>query len=274
MSFQLVRSPNPPQGCVASGFQNDGAGTVWTAVAHTNHGDIPGKAIGNNCWYSYGGKEESTNNFSYLTMRNWKLVRNTGSPPQGAIAAGFQNDGAGTVWAAIAHTNHGEIPGKAIGNNCWYPYGGKEESTNNFSWIVSGYDLVRNSGSPPPGAIASGFQNDGAGTVWSAVAHTNQGEIPGKAIGNNCWYPYGGKEESTNNFSWVVGYNWRLERNGGFAPQGSIASGFQNDGAGTVWSAVAHTNHGDIPGKAIGNNCWYSYGGREESTNNFSWLVC
>jgi len=38
--------------------------------------------------------------------------------------------------AVVAHTNHGDIPGKAKGNECWYPYGGREESTNYFSYIV------------------------------------------------------------------------------------------------------------------------------------------
>jgi len=269
--FQLVRSQQTPQGAVACGHQNDGAGTVWAAVAHSNHGDIPGKAIGNNCWFPYGGREETTNNFSWVVCRNWRLIRNNGGPAGGAIITGHQNDGAGQVWHAVAHTNHGDIPGKAIGNECWYPYGGREETTNNFSWIVSAFDLVQGGGVPQH-AIACGHQNDGAGTLYTALAHTQHGDIPGKAMGTTCWYPYGGREETTNNFSWVLSRGWRLERGGSNPPHG-LAIGHQNDGAGTVWACVAHTNHGDIPGKAIGTTCWYPYGGREETTNNFSWVV-
>jgi len=270
MTFQLVRSSNPPQGSLQTGFQNDGAGALWAAVAHTNHGDIPGKAKGNECWYPYGGKEETTNNFSYVCGRNFTLVQNQGAPAPGALQTGFQNDGAGALWAAVAHTQWGEIPGKAKGNECWFPYGGRENSTNNFSWVCSAWDLVK--GGCPQNGVRSGFQNDGAGELWSVVAHTEHGDIPGKGKGNECWYPYGGRENSTNNFSWVVAIGWRLER-GNAPPQNGFPVGFQNDGAGTLWAAVAHTNHGDIPGKAKGNECWYPYGGREETTNNFSWLV-
>ena len=48
---------------------------------------------------------------------------------------GFQNDGAGRLWCAIAHTEHGRIPGKAKGNDCWYPYGGKEHHTHDFTFV-------------------------------------------------------------------------------------------------------------------------------------------
>jgi len=51
MSFKLVRGEVPSKGAV-TGNQTDGAGTVWMVVAHTAHGDIPGKAIGHNCWYA------------------------------------------------------------------------------------------------------------------------------------------------------------------------------------------------------------------------------
>jgi len=270
MSFQLVRSSNPPQGSLQTGFQNDGAGALWCAVAHTNHGDIPGKAKGNDCWYPYGGKEHGTNNFSYVVSRNFRLVRSN-YPPPGALQCGFQNDGAGALWATVAHTNHGDIPGKGKGGDCWYSYGGQEHATNNFSWVVNSWDLVRG-GYAPQDSVKAGFQNDGAGDLWCIIAHTNWGDIPGKGKGNDGWFSYGGKEHATNNFSWVIARGWRLEK-GNHPPQNGLPVGHQNDGAGTLWAVVAHTNHGDIPGKGKDNSCWYPYGGQEHSTNNFSWVV-
>jgi len=127
-------------------------------------------------------------------------------------------------------------------------------------------------GFAPQEGVRAGHQNDGAGDLWCVVAHTNHGDIPGKGKDNTCWYPYGGREETTNNFSWVVAHGWRLER-GNRPPNNGLPVGHQNDGAGTLWAAVAHTNNGDIPGKAKDNTCWYPYGGREEATNNFSWIV-
>jgi len=79
----------------------------------------------------------------------------------------------------------------------------------------------------------------------------------------------------TNDFSWVVSHVWRLEKSGGGGPPlGAIISGHQNDGAGELWAGVAHTPHGDIPGKAKGDICWYPYAGKEELTHDFSWVVC
>src|SRR5690606_15360948 len=101
MSFQLVKSSNPPQGSLQTGFQNDGAGQLWAAIAHTQWGDIPAKAKGGECWFAYGGQEHSTNNFSYVVARNFRLVKSGFAPP-GALQTGFQNDGAGQLWSAVA----------------------------------------------------------------------------------------------------------------------------------------------------------------------------
>lgn len=274
MSFELAKASQPPPNAVPCGFQNDGAGTVWLAVAHTPQGNIPGKAKGNTCWYPYGGKETVASNFSYVVMKTgWRLEKFNGDTPGNAIACGNQTDGAGTVWGAVAHTPHGNIPGKAKGGNCWYPYGGNELSTNNFSWIVPRFSLVK-SHIAPQNSIPCGMQNDGAGIVWLAVANTPHGTIPGKAIGNTCWYSYGGKETPTNDFSYVTSGPWKLEPNtNGTPPANAFPCGFQTDGFGTLWGAVAHTPYGNIPGKAAGNNCWYPYGGKETMTNSFSWVV-
>jgi len=271
LAFHLVK--NEQQG-IATGHQNDGAGTLYTAVAHTNHGDIPGKAKGNTCWYPYAGKEEYTQDFSYVACPTFKLSKAcNGVIPRHSIATGHQNDAAGTLYAGVAHTNHGDIPGKANANTCWYPYGGKEELTQNYSYVISAFDLVK--GNQPNNAVACGFQNDGAGTLYAAVAHhTTHGNIPGKAKDNTCWYAYGGNEVYTNDFSWVVSSGWKLEKNAGYTPTDAFPVGHQNDGAGTLYAAVAHhTNHGNIPGKAKDNTCWYPYAGKEVYTNDFSWIV-
>jgi len=272
MAFQLVKSHAPPMNTPA-GHQPD-FGPVFLAVAHTSHGNIPCKASGNNAWYPYGGKEHSTHDFSYVVVPGHQIVHNAGGVPPRAIAVGHQNDGAGTLWGAIAHSSHGKIPGKAIGNSCWYSYGGAEHQTNQFDWIVAApffLNPVAHSHNPSAN-VPHGFQNDGAGQVHVAIAHTQWGNIPGKAKGNSCWFPYGGKEHQTNNFSWLEVPGHQVVPNSGFVPPNAVAAGNQTDGAGTLWAAIAHTSHGNIPGKAIGNNCWYAYGGAEHQTNSFSWI--
>jgi len=272
MAFQLVKGPQAPPNTPAGHQPN--FGPLSLAVAHSQWGNIPAKAAGNQAWFPYGGKEHCTSDFSWVIVNGHQIVRNAGGPPPRAVACGHQNDGAGTLWGVIAHTPHGNIPAKAIGNNCWYPYGGAEHSTNEFSWVVAPqFALVNHQHSPSPTPTTpAGNQTDGAGTVWVAVAHTQWGNIPGKAIGNNCWFPYGGKEHLSNNFSWLDVPGHQIVRNSGFAPPNAVAAGNQTDGAGTLWAAIAHTPQGNIPGKAIGNNCWYAYGGAEHATNNFSWI--
>jgi len=271
--FTLVRSPQPPQ-FTPQGFQNDGAGVVHLAVAHTNHGDIPAKAIGNNCWYAYGGAEHATNNFSWVEVKNASFVKSPQNPPPNAVICGHQNDGAGQLWAALAHTQWGNIPAKAKPGNAWFAYGGKEHATADFSWIVQSFGLVNVAASPhPPATAVAGNQTDGAGVVHLAVAHTQWGDIPAKAKGNQAWFPYGGAEHATNNFSWVSVPGYQLVPNQGSPPPKAVVAGHQNDGAGQLWAAIANTQWGTIPAKAIGNNAWFAYGGKEHTTNNFSWVV-
>eukprot|EP01126_Amoeba_proteus_P050658 TRINITY_DN5_c0_g2_i7.p4 TRINITY_DN5_c0_g2~~TRINITY_DN5_c0_g2_i7.p4 ORF type:complete len:118 (-),score=22.92 TRINITY_DN5_c0_g2_i7:69-422(-) len=114
-------------------------------------------------------------------------------------------DGSGELHLALAHTPHGDIPAKARGNTAWYPYGGAEHTTNDFSWIVvPNWSLQPSNGQAPPHNAISGRQNDGA-QIWAAMARTQKGsQIPAKASGTTCWYPYGGKEHTTNTFSWIV----------------------------------------------------------------------
>ena len=126
-------------------------------------------------------------------------------PPTNGLKLGEQEDG--EYWLAIAKSQWGTIPGKANGKGeCWYPYGGKEYYvTKEFAYVTSirPTKLVKNC-SPPPFAIMSGYQTDGAGYVYAAVAESEYGKIPGKAKGDTCWYSYDHQEHSTKNFSWVV----------------------------------------------------------------------
>jgi len=265
--MSLSRTPgHPPPYSLCPGKQHDNPNRLYAVVAHTQFGDIPGKALGNNCWYAYGGKEHTTHDFSYILGAHG-LSRNHGSAPAYAAALGRQND-CGTVYVAVAHVPEGDVPGKALGNTCWYPYGGVEKTTADFSWVVSPLVNVGQCGQPGWHGCPHGVQNDGAGNVYCAIAHGAHGDIPGKAQGNTCWYAWGGAEHVTHNFSWVVGHAHLEKTHSPHHP----ALGRQND-CGAVWVAIANTPHGTIPGKAIGNTCWYPYGGKEHTTHDFHYVV-
>ena len=127
------------------------------------------------------------------------------SPPENGLKLGKQRWE--DMWVAIANTEWGTIPGKANKDGtCWYPYNNTEHRTSHeFAYVTSirPTKLVK-SYTPPPLAILSGYQNDGAGYFYAAVADTDSGTIPGKARNGVCWYPYGGGEHKTINFSYVV----------------------------------------------------------------------
>lgn len=132
---------NPPQHAVQCGHQRDGSGNYWGAVAHTEWGEIPCKARGSEAWFTYFGREYATNQFSYIVVANgWHLEKHQGRVPQNALRVGYENNGGGNRYLAVAHTEWGEIPAKAgTGGECWFGYGGKEMVTSAFSWVVGGY---------------------------------------------------------------------------------------------------------------------------------------
>jgi len=115
--------------CAAQGCQQD-IGPLWCCIALTqSQGRIPGKTDGQTCWYSYGGGEHETSDFELFQGQLFSKT-STGIEPQG-----HQTDGAGDVWCAVAHTAFGKIPGKAQAGTCWYPYNGKEDTTDSFEFV-------------------------------------------------------------------------------------------------------------------------------------------
>jgi len=242
----------------APGFQRDGAGRLWCAIANSEWGRIPGKAKDGTCWFPYGGQEHETSDFDYYPV-NTKSHR-----PRGEHHTEDEN---GRYYCAIAKTPHGKIPGKANEEGtCWYPYGGEEHTAEKFKYVSWDWDAESSSSSSDSDKeeIAPGFQTDGAGYLWCAVANTEHGKIPGKAKDGTCWYPYGGEEHETSDFDYVRVR--RLSKH----PR-CDAQGDQHDGAGELWCAVAKSEHGKIPGKAKDGECWYPYGGEEHSTSNFKY---
>ena len=209
------------------------------------------------------------------------LVQNTseGGPPCDAAKLGHETKGSGDHWCVVAHTQWGNIPGKANGNSsCWYPYGGKEYRTNDFSWIVTNSTLVKvkNTDTMPAGALRLGYQIDGQGLLYVAVAKTEHGEVPGKAKNGTCWYPFGGKEHRTTEFSWVIrACSHALEEIPTDVPMVDVmTAGFQNDKDGYLCIALANTTWGSIPGRATEKTCWFAHGGNEKNTTDFKWLRC
>lgn len=278
---------DPPPDALKLGWQDNDSSHYYLAVASTEWGRIPGKAKDGTCWFSYWGNEHEADEFDYVTHPNTMItVPNTGDgPPPGARPIGYQNDGRGDQYAAIANTEWGTIPGKACDDTCWYPYGGAEYETDDFEYVACSrvsdpyhekmdIDFVKQC-DPPANGLMMGYQNDGGGDHWVAVADTEYGKIPGKAKDGTCWYCYNGEEYTTEDFHYVVYTSpHKLVRNDNLGPpDGAAAVGSQTDGRGDQYAAIALTEWGRIPGKAEGNTCWYPFDGQEHETYDFEWVV-
>jgi len=276
---------SPPANALNIGYQDD-SGEYHVAVANTEWGRIPGKARNGTCWYSYWGKEYESDDFDYITHPNsMTTVPNTGDgPPPGARPIGYQDDGRGDQYAAIANTEWGRIAGKACDNLCWYPYNGQEYETEDFEYLTClrvndachesmDIDFVQQSDIPENG-LKFGYQDDGRGEHCIAVAETEWGKIPGKAQDGTCWYCYNGQEYETDSFHYVVHTSpHKLVRNDNLGPpDGAIVTGSQTDGRGDQYAAIALSEWGRIPGKAEGNTCWYPFNGDEHETYDFEWI--
>lgn len=118
-------------------------------------------------------------------------------------AKGFQTDGAGEHKCCVVKTSHGRIPGKFKDGTAWYPYGGYEHATDDRSSIKVLHDGYLLPMGEAAGYPSHGYQNDGAGEQWCAIAHTKWGTIPGKARAGECWFSYGGREYTTRHFQYV-----------------------------------------------------------------------
>lgn len=128
-----------------------------------------------------------------------------------AFRLGHQFD-SGDYYCVLAKSEFGVIPGKGKPGNdsCWFPYGGEEHSCDDFEWISSNGQGVmlrpsRGEGEDiPDGALALGFQEDDGENYYVVVAHTEEGDIPGKGKDGKCWYSFGGEERRAEDFSYVI----------------------------------------------------------------------
>jgi len=266
----------PPCDKFKLGHQNDGAGHLWCVLANTPHGVIPAKGKQGTAWYAYGGKEHETKDFQFATAHDdchAVLEKSKHGVPHGTVK-GRQND-SGEYHMVVCHTTHGNIPGKSNGKKGWYSYGGKELETHDFSFVVvrKNFRKVKNVGQIPPcNKFKLGHQNDGAGHLWCVLADTPHGVIPAKGKQGKAWYAFGGKEHETTDFHHLeTPVKTHLQKSSHGAPHGTV-KGRQHD-SGEYHMAVCHTPHGDIPGKSNGRKGWYSYGGKELESHDFSFVV-
>ena len=122
---------------------------MWFCLHETKrHGIQIGKATKNEFWYGLGGLEYCERGTNFLTGDVFFECGFPESWRHGDITL----EGYGPVWFALAQTAHGNIPGKASRNACWYTLHGREYMITTGFWYFNRanlqyhYDKERNRG--------------------------------------------------------------------------------------------------------------------------------
>lgn len=111
---------------------------LYICRAEYNGGVHPGKVVGNNCNFGWGGEEILAPFYEVLTApRNVRIVwieASNGRVPAGAIAGGIEANE--DRFICRASHNKGVHPGKIVGSNCNISWGGQEILKRNYQVAV------------------------------------------------------------------------------------------------------------------------------------------
>lgn len=119
------------------GGREDGKNLILCA-GFKNNGYHPGKIVGQDCHFSWGGKEVLA--ASYYTLRvndirryKWTAASQGKVPPR-AVQGGHENGHA--LYICRAGYKGGVHPGKVVGGNCNFGWGGAEVRSPNYEVLV------------------------------------------------------------------------------------------------------------------------------------------
>ena len=135
-----------------------------------------------------------------------------------------------------------------------------------FSWNFATNGFV------PSGAIVGGWEP--GRTLYVCHGWYGGGLHPGKIVGNNCNIGWGGKEITLNSYEVLVGDNTRVrwvDASYGGIPAGAISGGYEAGRPNLFVCRVAY--YGWQPGKIVGQNCNFGYGGDEKVSPYYQVLV-
>ncbi|MBD1881581.1 MULTISPECIES: DUF3421 domain-containing protein [unclassified Coleofasciculus] len=143
------------------------------------------------------------NNSGYEAL-NWVGASNGDIPPNAVIGG---SESGRRLYICRAEYNGGVHPGKVVGNNCNFGWGG-EEILAPFYEVLTAPRNVRivwieaSNGRVPAGAIAGGIEADR--DLFICRASHNKGVHPGKIVASNCNISWGGQEILKRNYQVAV----------------------------------------------------------------------
>lgn len=124
------------------GFEN--GKNLFLCAGFLNGTYHPGKIVGNNCNFGYGGREIEAN--SYYTLQvsqaslqrySWHKASNGGIPRlNGYVPIEVGREGNRILYVCRAPYNGGVHPGKIVGSNCNFGWGGQEITVPNYEVLM------------------------------------------------------------------------------------------------------------------------------------------
>ncbi|MDC3962439.1 DUF3421 domain-containing protein [Polyangium jinanense] len=135
-----------------------------------------------------------------------------------------------------------------------------------FSWVFGMNGYV------PAGAIPGGSE---PGRVLYICHGWYEGGLhPGKIVGQNCNIGWGGREVLLNAYEVLVGDPGRVQwvdASNGWIPPGAVSGGYES-GRPSLYICRAQYR-GWQPGKVVGENCNFGYGGDEKLSPSYQVLT-
>jgi hypothetical protein len=133
-----------------------------------------------------------------------------------------------------------------------------------LAWITA------HNGAIPADAVGGG--NENGHVLFVCHARHNGGVHPGKVVGNNCNFGYGGVEVAEPDYQVLVGHGARfVPTSPGVLPAGAYPGG-DEDGH-PLFICHGPYSGGLHIGKVVGTNCNIGWGGREVLLPSYEVLV-
>lgn len=141
----------------------------------------------------------------YNREPQWIGMRAGAPLPGDAVVGGGQSRPPATLFVCRASYRGGMHPGKLYNGYCNIGWGGNEIVMSHYEVLVSRASLgwvSASYGSIPPGAIEGGYHQ--SGPLFVCQADYNGGVHPGKVVGQNCNFGWGGREISVPYYNVLV----------------------------------------------------------------------
>ena len=123
---------------------NENGQNLFLCAGYMNGTYHPGKIVGTNCNFGYGGREITANEYFTLQVSHaslqrysWRAAAN-GQVPRlnGYVPIEVGREGNRILYVCRASYNGGVHPGKIVGSNCNFGWGGNEITIPNYEVLM------------------------------------------------------------------------------------------------------------------------------------------